>query len=240
VTQSANVGPCSRFDHTFGVPDAIFQYTSPTLVGRSSSHFTRVTRIFAAEVAVELAFRVVHDLSSSRASDYAGNPGLNVPALETSRGVWFGALNVCRELARCSRLDLRLLWPEALDQPLLANAQELTVQAMATEVSLIMGSLAGATLGGVHRDKLQARLSGSLAWLDQNAHAVLQALPPRDLSYLEVTLFCLVTHLGFRGILDPLPYANLMQFCERFGERRSALSTPYRFDAPPEAKSAAS
>jgi glutathione S-transferase len=231
VTQPANVGLRSGFDHTFGVPDAIFPNASPTLVGRSSSHFTRVTRIFAAELAVETKFRVVPDLSSSNANDYAGNPGLSVPALESSRGVWFGALNVCRELARCSRLDLRVLWPEALDQSLLANAQELTVQAMATEVSLIMGNLGGATLGGVQRDKLQARLRGSLAWLDQNARAVLAALPPRDLSYLEVTLFCLVTHLGFRGILDPLPFANLMQFCERFGERRSALSTPYRFDA---------
>jgi glutathione S-transferase len=200
------------------------------IVGRSSSHFTRVTRIFALELGIPAALRVVPDLTSARAADYAGNPALRVPSLQAPSGVWFGALNVCRELARQSRHPLRLLWPEALDQPLLANAQELTLQAMSTEVALIMGSLGGGELPLAHRDKLSASLQGCLRWLEDNVDAVLAALPARDLSYLEVTLFCLFTHLDFRGVAPTAQHVRLARFSERFADRASAQSTPYRFD----------
>src|SRR5262245_45593252 len=93
------------------------------IVGRSSSHFTRVTRIYAAELGIDVALRVVPNLASARAGDYAGNPALRVPALEAPSGTWFGALHICRELARHSRLGRRLLWPESFEVPLLANAQ---------------------------------------------------------------------------------------------------------------------
>jgi glutathione S-transferase len=203
-----------------------------TIVGRSSSHFTRVTRIFAVELGIAAALRVVPDLTSSRAADYAGNPALRVPALVAASGTWFGALNVCRELARRSRHELRLIWPEALAQPLLANAQELTLQAMSTEVTLIMGSWGGSELPAAHRDKLAASLRGCLLWLEENVEAVLVALPARELSYLEVTLFCLFTHLDFRGLAPTAEYARLAHFSGRFADRVSARSTPYRFDAP--------
>jgi glutathione S-transferase len=236
-----------------------------TIVGRSSSHFTRVTRIFAAELGVETAFRVVPDLSSIDARDYAGNPALSVPTLETPEGAWFGSLNVSRELARRSQLALEVVWPEALDRPLSANAQELTLHAMSAEVALIMGSLgapaasgaassgaasstaasstaasstaasSAVTPGALQREKLQNRLRACLAWLDENLGAVLELLPPRDLSYLEVSLFCLVTHLDFRGVLATAPFANLLRFSERFAQRPSAQATPYRFDSPPPA-----
>jgi glutathione S-transferase len=201
------------------------------IVGRSSSHFTRVTRIFAAELGIAAVLRVVPDLGSSRAADYAGNPALRVPILEAPSGVWFGALQVCRELARQSQRELRLIWPEAFEQPLLANAQELTLQAMSTEVSLIMGSQGGSELPGAHRAKLSASLRGCLEWLEQHVDALLAALPARDLSYLEVTLFCLFTHLDFRAVLPTAEYVRLAQFSARFAERASARSTPYRFDA---------
>jgi len=202
------------------------------IVGRSSSHFTRVTRIFALELGIPAALRVVSDLTSARAADYGGNPALRVPSLEAPSGVWFGALNVCRELARQSPCPLRVLWPEALDQPLLANAQELTLQAMSTEVALIMGSLGGGELPVAHRDKLSASLRGCLLWLEENVDAVQTALPARDLSYLEVTLFCLFTHLEFRGVAPTAEYLRLTRFSERFADRASAQSTPYRFDPP--------
>src|SRR5512142_2070054 len=111
-------------------------YTAPelTIVGRSSSHFTRVTRIFAAEVGLEFAFEIVPNLRLSAQADYAGNPALRIPVLRTPQAEWFGSLNACRELWRRSAHELRVIWPETLQQPLLANAQELVVQAMSTEV----------------------------------------------------------------------------------------------------------
>ena len=44
-----------------------------TIIGRSSSHFTRVTRIFAAELGVPYTLQVVPDLLSCDAADYGGN-----------------------------------------------------------------------------------------------------------------------------------------------------------------------
>jgi glutathione S-transferase len=190
-----------------------------------------VTRIFALELGLAPALRVVPSLASANASDYGGNPALRIPALVAASGTWFGALSVCRELMRHARSERRVIWPEALDRALLANAQELTVQAMSTEVSLIMGSLNGAELPAAHRDKLSTSLRGSLSWLDENIAAVLELLPPRDLSFLEVTLFCLITHLEFRSLLPVGDWPRLQQFCARFAERDSARATPFRFDA---------
>jgi glutathione S-transferase len=204
----------------------------PRIVGRSSSHFTRVTRIFASELGVEYQLSVVHDLSSLRPPDYAGNPALKVPILETADGAWFGALNICRELTRLSKRDLRVVWPEALLQPLLANAQELTVHAMATEVVLIMSAADEAGVPSAGQVKARASLVNAMTWLDANIGKVLAGLPAdRDLSYLEVALYCLVTHLEFRHVLPTAEYKELLAFCGRFSERESARETHFRFDA---------
>lgn len=202
----------------------------PVIIGRSSSHFTRITRIFAAELRVDYDFRVVRDLMSSNVEDYGGNPALRIPSMQTPRGVWFGALNVCRELWRQSNLKPRVVWPEDLDVPLLANAQELVLQAMATEVSLVMAKAGG---GGdsAHQAKLRTALVNMMAWLEENAPTFLAALPPqRDLSFLEVTLFCLVMHLEFREVLPTAPYSELTRFCQQFATRTSAGETTFRFD----------
>jgi glutathione S-transferase len=211
----------------------------PTLIGRSSSSFTRVTRIFAGELGVAYDFEIVRDLLSLQAADYGGNPALKLPSLRTSRGVWFGALNVCRELERMAARPLRTVWPEAHEHPLLANAQELALHAMATAVTLIMQKVGGAA-ESPHSAKLNRSLLGSLAWLEENVGAALALLPAaRELSYLEVTLFCLVSHLEFREVLGPkgAPHAGepdypaLRRFSEGFAARPSAVATPYRFDA---------
>jgi len=204
---------------------------TPRLFGRSSSSFTRVTRLFAAELSVEYELVVVRDLLSLTAADYAGNPALKLPVLENPRGVWYGALSICRELARSATLAPRLVWPEELNTPLLANAQELTLHALATEVALIMSKLGGADANAAHQTKLASSLRNVLAWLDTNLMAVLAALPgERDLSYLEATLFCLVTHLEFREVLPLTDYPALSAFARRFAERPAARATPYRFD----------
>jgi hypothetical protein len=49
--------------------------------------------------------------------------------------------------------------------------------------------------------------------LDAHLREVLAALPSqRDLSYLEVTLFCLIAHLEFRDVLPMGGNANLTAF----------------------------
>jgi len=205
---------------------------TPVIVGRSSSHFTRVVRVFAAEMAVPYSFQIVRDLMSGDPSDYAGNPALKLPALRNAGGVWFGALNICRELSRMSEGKLRVPWPEQLATPLLANAQELVVQAMATEVAWIMAKVAGDTAGNAHQSKMSKSLVNTMSWLESNAGAVFDALPgDRELSYLEVTLFCLVTHLEFREVLPTRSYSELRKFCEQFSTRASVRETAYRFDS---------
>jgi glutathione S-transferase len=212
------------------MPPAHEELARPTIIGRSSSHFTRVTRVFAAEVKVDCALQVVRDLTSTDPADYAGNPALKVPVLRTSRGVWFGALQICRELWRLSGREGRVVWPEDLDQPLLSNAQELVVHAMGTEVSLIMAKVSG-QVGGAHQDKVRKSLINVMAWLEENAAQILAALPrERDVSFLEIGLFCLVTHLEWREVLSTAPYSRLNDFCRDFGARPSAQETGYRFD----------
>ncbi|HET9958629.1 MAG TPA: glutathione S-transferase N-terminal domain-containing protein [Polyangiaceae bacterium] len=203
-----------------------------SIVGRSSSHYTRLARIFAAELGISYSFQIVHDILSTNPEDYAGNPALKVPALRTNSGAWFGALNICRELARRSKSGLRVLWPEDLRYPLLANAQELTFQAMTTEVALIMGKVAAESgaQAPANLGKMRSSLANSMAWLDEEAPNLWEALPERDLSVLEVSLFCLVEHLEFREILPTSPYSNLIEFCRVFKARPSAQQTSYRFD----------
>jgi len=215
----------------------------PTLFGRSSSHFTRVARIVAAELGVAYTFRVVPNLLSTNPSDYGGNPALRLPVLHTAQGEWFGALNICRALERlASNADAsraRLVWPEDLDQPLTANAQELTLQAMASEVALIMARVAKADEAAANLAKQRESLERMLAWLEAHASEVLAALPGAAsptpggapvVSFLEVTLFCLVQHLEFRDILPTAPYRALGEFCQRFAQRESARQTTFRFD----------
>jgi glutathione S-transferase len=203
-----------------------------TIVGRSSSSFTRVARIFAAEVGVPCELEVVRDLNSLELESYGGNPALKVPSLRTPRGTWFGALNICRELARVSERKLRIVWPEALEQPLLANMQELVLHAMATEVGLIMSNVPDVTTESAHRLKMGRSLHNTLSWLDAHVEAALAALPSeRELSYLETCLFCLVKHLDFRKVLSPAPYGALTTFCERFSTRSACRETEFRFDA---------
>ena len=200
------------------------------LFGRSSSSFTRIARIYAAELEVAYEFRIVPDLMSLDATDYGGNPALRMPVLHTAEGVWFGSSSVCRALSRRAPSGRRLVWPEDLEQPLSANAQELVLVAMSTEVSLIMAQLGGTGAGG-NIDKARRSLENTLAWLDEQIEPALAELPSeRHLSFLEVAAFCLVTHLSFRSVLPITRYVKLSAFSERFGERASGRETAYRFD----------
>jgi glutathione S-transferase len=201
------------------------------LYGRSSSHFTRIVRIFAAEMEVPLEFVLIRDLMSREPADYGENPALKMPTLESPDGTWFGSLGICRELARHHELNLDVVWPDQLESALASNAQELVLQAMSTDVAIVMGKASGVPADNAQQAKLRASLLGSLQWLEDNAGAAIATLPhERDLSYLEVSLFCLVEHLPFREVLDTAPYPNLRAHAGRFALRSSAKATPFRFD----------
>lgn len=204
-----------------------------TIVGRSSSLFTRVARIFAGELGVPYAFEVVPDLTSREREDYAGNPALKIPILRRSGELIFGTLNICRALAQVAPAGTtQLVWPEDLHRIALRNAHELIQSAMTTEVSMIMARHAGITQDNGYTLKLRESLSGTLAWLDALVTAEETTFPTCDaLSYLEVSLYCLVDHIEFRGILDTSPYGALRAFRDRFGERAAARNTTFEFDA---------
>ena len=200
------------------------------LWGRSSSHFTRTVRILALELGVSHAFRPVLDITSTEAANYAGNPALKVPVLVTVDGPLFGTENICREFKRRSNRGSSVVLRGDTPARLVANAEELTLHAMSAEVSLIMAKMAQDER--VAPPKARIGLDNSLRYLDENLGAVMQTLPSdRALSFLEAALFCLVTHLSFRQVLDVRGYARLGAFCARFSERESARLTEYKFDA---------
>ena len=204
------------------------------LYGRSSSHFTRIARIFAAEAELDLDFQLIRDLMSADPAGYGDNPALKLPTLKSDDGTWFGSLGICRELVRNSELNLDVVWPEDAATARVANAQEMVTQAMSTEVALVMGKAAGVPADNAQQAKLRTSLLGTMQWLEDNAAAAIAALPvDRDLSYLEVSLFCLIEHLPWREVLAMDDYPNLRAFAERFGKRSSAKATPFKFDFPP-------
>lgn len=213
------------------MPITLESMAKPVLVGRSSSVFTRVARIFAIELDIVHAFRVVPDLLALEADLYGGNPALKLPTLLGPSGTWFGSLAICRELVRLSRRTLHLVWPEELMEPVLANAQELTLQAMTTEVGLIMAQQEAPDAGSVYQRKLRQSLENTMSWLEEHVAELRSRLPAnRELSYLEVTLYCLVTHLEFREVIPVTGYPRLDEFRRAFSERPSAIATPYRYD----------
>lgn len=202
------------------------------LVGRSSSHFTRTARLFALELGVRHAFRPVFDMTTLDPGAYAGNPALKVPILVDADGPLYGTENICRALARRSGLGQRVVLRGAVDDRLVANAEELVLHAMGSEVILIVTAISGAAVAPP--PKLRASLENALAFLDTNLDGVLAALPSnRLLSFFEAALFSLVTHLPFRKLMDPRGYTGLMAFCATFGQRTSARATEYHFDLPP-------
>jgi glutathione S-transferase len=200
------------------------------IIGRSSSHFTRTVRFFAVELGVPHAFKPVFDLTSLDTTVYADNPALKVPALVTDEGPLFGTENICRELVRRASPEAPVVLRGDVPARLVANAEELTLQAMLTEVNIILGKMAAGDKP--LPPKLGASLANSLGWLDQHVDRVLALLPERRFSFLEVTLFCLVTHLPFRDVMDVASHSRLAAHAARFAEREGARQTPYRFDAP--------
>lgn len=202
------------------------------LIGRRSSHFTRVAMVFAHELGVPVELVPVHDITSEDAAVFAGNPALKIPTLRRGGSLVFGVENICRSLAELADPKLRVVWPEALRGDLSRNAQELVWHCMAAQVQLVFGTLVGKlSAENVYFAKGRAGFEGALRWLDAHVAEALLVLPEHEVSLFEVTLFCLVEHLTFRGTLPVEPYPALVRFARDFGERASAKATAYRFDA---------
>jgi len=211
---------------------------TPCLIGRSSSHFTRVPRMLALELGVDLAFQPVYDLGSRQTADYGGNPAMKLPVLRLDDGqVAFGAENIARTLAELAPDRLHMVWTEQLPDVEARNAQELVWHAMAAQVQLVFGTQAAKLpADNLYFAKAADGMANVLAWLDARIEAVLATLSPaRHLSLLELTLFCLVEHLRFRPIVPLDAYPMLARFTDSFGQRASAQQTAYRFDTPPAA-----
>ncbi len=211
--------------------------SAPQLVGRSSSHFTRVPRLVAHELGVPLELVVVHDITAVDAEVFAGNPALKLPTLRHGGSLVFGAENICRALAALAPADqaARMIWPEQLRSEVSRNAQELVWHGMAAQVQLVFGTLvAKLPLENVYFAKGRAGLVGALGWLEQHLAPAQQVLPPAPaLSLFEVTLFCLLEHLTFRGTVALEPFPKLREFAAQFGARASARETAYRYDPAP-------
>jgi glutathione S-transferase len=201
--------------------------TELALVGRSSSHFTRTARIFALELGVAHEFRPVLDMTVTATANYADNPALKVPVLIDEQGPLFGTENICRELVRRSGKRASVVLRGDVHDRGVANAEEMILHAMSSEVILIMGGKAEPP-----SPKVRHGLENALAFLDENVARVRAALPAdRLLSFCETSLFCLVTHLPFRKIMEVTAYRNLQGFCQEFDQRPGARATGYRFDA---------
>lgn len=194
------------------------------LVGRSSSSFTRIARMFALECGVAHTFRPVHDLLATDGDVYAGNPALKIPILVDEHGPLFGTENICRVLARRTP---NVVLRGDLPARVVANMEELALHGLATSVSLIMTKAAGAEPPA----KPRASLANTVGYLDAHVDALLAALPAeRTLSFVEVALFCLVRHLPWRETMAVDAFTRLAAFADAFGSRASARETEYRFD----------
>jgi glutathione S-transferase len=68
-------------------------------------------------------------------------------------------------------------------------------------------------------------------WLETNLSAAMAALPERDLSYLEISLFCFLEHLEFREVMKLDRHPQISAFRNRFAARPSAVATQYRYDS---------
>lgn len=201
------------------------------IIGRSSSLFTRVPRIFAEELGIPYELVPIHDMTSTDEKVYGGNPAYKLPSLRRGDSLLFGAENICHALDEMPHEPLRIVWPADLRDDLLRNAQEMVWHAMAAQVQYVFGTVIGKLpADNIFFTKGRAGFEGALRWLNENAEACLRALPPRDLSLLEVSLFCLIEHLVFRQTLPVAAYPALTRFTAQFAERSSAKRTAYRFD----------
>lgn len=202
------------------------------IVGRSSSHYTRVVLLHAELLGIRWNLQPVDDLQGQDPEKYAGNPAMKIPVLVDGRTTMFGTQNIGRALCHRAPAQARARLRDESDSSMFQNAQELVWHCMAAQVQLVMGTvLAALPAQSPYFTKIRAGLDGSLAWLDGRVDALLpERLAPAVISPLEITLFCLMEHLAFRPNVEIAKYQRLAEVTLRFGQLDAAQRTAYRFD----------
>src|SRR5688572_23366418 len=110
--------------------------TSLQIVGRRSSHFTRIARIFAEELGLSYEIVPIYDMTAHDSTIYANNPALKLPILRSGDEVVFGTENICRAMAERAQQSVAIVWPEQLRAPVSRNAQELVWHCMTAQVQI--------------------------------------------------------------------------------------------------------
>ncbi len=121
-------------------------HAMPEIIGRQSSHYTRLVRIFALELGVRCQFTPIFDLISMDRSTYAGNPALKLPILNSAGEHIYGSQNICRALLLISGNDQQVVWPEDSTSPLLMSEVPLkphpiALTALQTQIPILKASL---------------------------------------------------------------------------------------------------
>lgn len=200
------------------------------IVGRQSSHYTRMVRMLALELGLDVGFEPIRDLMSRDTEAFAGNPALKMPNLRVGDETIFGSMNICRYLARVADAESDVLWPESVDTPLLMNAHEILAHAMAMQVEVVTHEIVAKRAPDPVSIKRRESLENCLAWLEDNLETLQSQWPPRKIILFDLGLFCLLAHFPFRNPMDLSAMPRLRAFSDDFGERASAKSTPYQFD----------
>lgn len=204
------------------------------IVGRQSSHYTRLVRLLAHELAVPYRLAPIHALLDTDPATFAGNPALKLPALRDGAAVVWGSQNVARWIARRSAGgEAAVAWPEDPTDPLVMNAHEIVAHAMAAQVEVVFHEIVSARPPDAASRKRRASLINCLAWLDGHLDALQGRLPADRVRWFDLALFALLDHLPFRNPLDLSARPKLLAFAAAFASRPSAQATPYRFDPPP-------
>lgn len=198
------------------------------LYGRATSHYTRLVRMFAHDVGLDYVLRDIPDMTRLDPAVYGGHPALKLPVLKVNGDPIFGAQNICRWLVDHAATSRRVIWSEEIPNLQVQNAQELVWLGMSAQVHVIMATrVFGVEPGHPFVDKTRQGLVGALGWLEAGLGPVLACLPARDVSLLEHSLFCLVSHLLFRPSIDLTGYPRLLEFHAGHSRLESAMATPY-------------
>ncbi len=206
------------------------------IIGRQSSHYTRVVRMLAHELGVEHTLQPIHDLLSEDPAVFAGNPALKLPAVRIGDVTVWGSQNACRAIARHSAGgESRVFWAEDARSALPMNAHEIVAHAMAAQVEVVFHEIVSKRPPDAASHKRRASLLNCLAWLDANVDAIRAELPAGRVAIFELMLFALLEHLPFRNPIELSAMPRLTGFAAAFGLRASAQATPYRFDPAPTA-----
>lgn len=204
------------------------------IVGRQGSHYTRMVRMLAHELGVDYALQPIYDLLSEDPGVFGGNPALKLPAVRIGDTTVWGSQNACRAIARSvPGGESRVFWAEDARTPLLMNAHEIVAHTMAVQVEVVFHEIVSKRPPDAASHKRRASLENCLAWLDANLDAIQAELPPERIRMIELGLFAVLEHFGFRNPMDLSALPRLTGFMADFGQRASAQATPYRVDTPP-------